>query len=175
MPRIVPMPDGNPLPGVAPVAVQQGRYVAMLIREETAPDQRRPFVYADRGMLATIGRAQAVAQIGLMRLSGLSAWLLWCVVHIFLLIEFRSRVRVMSEWVWTTSHSSLARESSIGERTRLAKKRERHRHHPRDLTRRNESTSNDCGPSLIIQHFLAHGILSLPFNLSHLTFHASLD
>jgi len=92
--------DGNPLPAIAPVAVQQGRYVARLIREETAPDQRRPFVYADRGMLTTIGRAQAVAQIGLLRLSGLSAWLLWCVVHIFLLIEFRSRVRVMSEWIW---------------------------------------------------------------------------
>ena len=93
-------PGGNPLPGIAPVAMQQGRYVARLIREETAPDQRRPFVYADRGMLATIGRAQAVAQFGLLRLSGLFAWLLWCVVHIFLLIEFRSRVRVMSEWMW---------------------------------------------------------------------------
>jgi NADH dehydrogenase len=93
-------PDGNPLPGLAPVAVQQGRYVAMLIREETAPDQRRPFVYADQGMLATIGRAQAVAQFGQLRLSGLVAWLLWCVVHIFLLIEFRSRVRVMLEWMW---------------------------------------------------------------------------
>jgi NADH dehydrogenase len=91
---------GVPLPGIAPVAVQQGYYVAMLIRGETPPDQRRPFVYADRGMLATIGRAQAVAQFGLLRLSGLSAWLVWCVVHIFLLIEFRSRVRVMSEWVW---------------------------------------------------------------------------
>ena len=91
---------GNPLPGVAPVAVQQGRYVARLIREETAPDQRRPFVYADQGMLATIGRAQAVAQIGRLRLSGLVAWLLWCVVHIYLLIWFRSRVRVMSEWMW---------------------------------------------------------------------------
>jgi NADH:quinone reductase (non-electrogenic) len=91
---------GAPLPGIAPVAVQQGYYVANLIRGETPPDQRRPFVYADRGMLATIGRAQAVAQFGLLRLSGLSAWLLWCVVHIFLLIEFRSRVRVMSEWVW---------------------------------------------------------------------------
>jgi NADH dehydrogenase len=91
---------GSPLPGIAPVAVQQGRYVATLIRGETSPDQRRPFVYADRGMLATIGRAQAVAQFGLLRLSGLSAWLVWCVVHIFLLIEFRSRVRVMSEWVW---------------------------------------------------------------------------
>lgn len=91
---------GAPLSGIAPVAVQQGYYVAMLIRGETPPDQRRPFVYADRGMLATIGRAQAVAQFGLLRLSGLSAWLVWCVVHIFLLIEFRSRVRVMSEWVW---------------------------------------------------------------------------
>ena len=93
-------PDGNPLPGLAPVAMQQGRYVAMLIREETAPEQRRPFVYADRGTLATIGRAQAVAQIGLLRLSGLVAWLLWCVVHIFFLIGFRNRVRVMSEWMW---------------------------------------------------------------------------
>ncbi len=92
--------DGIPLPGLAPVAVQQGRYVATLIREQTAPDQRRPFVYSDRGMLATIGRAQAVAQIGLLRLSGLVAWLLWCAVHIFLLIEFRSRARVMSEWMW---------------------------------------------------------------------------
>ncbi|TKB75149.1 MAG: NAD(P)/FAD-dependent oxidoreductase [Nitrospira sp.] len=91
---------GNPLPAIAPVAVQQGRYVASLIREEIAPDQRHPFAYADRGMLATIGRAQAVAQIGLLRLSGLPAWLLWCAVHIFLLIEFRSRVRVMSEWIW---------------------------------------------------------------------------
>ncbi len=92
--------DGNPLPGVAPVAVQQGRYAAMLIREETAPDQRLPFVYADWGMLATIGRAQAVAQIGRLHLSGLVAWLLWCLVHIYLLIWFRSRVRVMAEWIW---------------------------------------------------------------------------
>jgi NADH dehydrogenase len=51
-------------------------------------------------MLATIGRAQAVAQFGQLRLSGVVAWLLWCVVHIFLLIEFRSRVRVMLEWMW---------------------------------------------------------------------------
>jgi NADH dehydrogenase len=93
-------PGGDPLPGVAPVAVQQGRYVAMLIRGKTAQDLRRPFVYADRGMLTTIGRGQAVAQFGLLRLSGLPAWLVWCVVHIFLLIEFRSRVRVMSEWIW---------------------------------------------------------------------------
>ena len=93
-------PSGNPLEGLAAVAVQQGRYVARLIREETAPDQRRPFVYADWGMLATIGRAHAVAQFGLLHLSGLFAWLLWCVVHIYLLISFRSRMRVMAEWIW---------------------------------------------------------------------------
>jgi len=93
-------PDGNPLPALAPVAMQQGRYIALLIRRETPPEQRRPFVYADRGMLATVGRAQAVAQIGPLHFSGLMAWLLWCVVHIFFLIGFRNRVRVMLEWMW---------------------------------------------------------------------------
>ena len=92
--------DGNPLPALAPVAMQQGRYVASLIRHETPPGQRRPFVYADRGMLATVGRAQAVAQIGPLHFSGLMAWLLWCVVHILFLIGFRNRVRVMLEWMW---------------------------------------------------------------------------
>ena len=92
--------DEKPLPGVAPVAIQQGRYVADLINRDVAPDQRPLFAYADRGMLTTIGRAQAVAQFGSVRASGLVAWLLWCVVHIFFLISFRSRFRVMSEWVW---------------------------------------------------------------------------
>jgi NADH dehydrogenase len=93
-------PDGIPLPGLAPVAMQQGRYVATLIQEQTAPERRQPFRYADRGMLATIGRAKAVAQIGRLHLSGLIAWLLWCVVHIFFLIGLRNRVRVISEWMW---------------------------------------------------------------------------
>ena len=92
--------DGKPLPGLAPVAMQQGRYVAKLIDRQTLPEQRQPFSYADRGMLATIGRAKAVAQIGRLHVSGLLAWLLWCVVHIFFLIGLRSRVRVMSEWIW---------------------------------------------------------------------------
>jgi NADH:quinone reductase (non-electrogenic) len=92
--------DGKPLPGLAPVAMQQGRYVGTLINQRTPPDQRRPFSYSDRGMLATIGRAKAVAQIGPLHVSGFFAWLLWCVVHIFFLIGLRSRVRVMSEWIW---------------------------------------------------------------------------
>lgn len=95
-----PGDDGTPLPGVAPVAVQQGRYVATLIERGFAAEQRPPFVYHDRGMLATIGRAQAVVQIGPLRVSGFFAWLFWCLVHIFFLIGFRNRVRVMSEWLW---------------------------------------------------------------------------
>ncbi|MEO5864353.1 MAG: NAD(P)/FAD-dependent oxidoreductase [Nitrospiraceae bacterium] len=139
---------GNPLPGIAPVAAQQGRYVARLIREGTAPDQRRPFVYADRGMLATIGRAQAVAQIGLLRLSGLSAWLLWCVVHIFLLIEFRSRVRVMSEWIWYyLTFKPGARIIYMKTRQAIAEA-ERRRLAPPGLTRRNDSVPKIEGQAL---------------------------
>lgn len=95
-----PGSDGKPLPGVAPVAMQQGRYVADLIHRNLTPEQRPAFVYADRGMLATIGRAQAVVQFGSMRTSGLGAWLLWCILHIFFLIGFRNRIRVMLEWIW---------------------------------------------------------------------------
>ena len=95
-----PGSDGKPLPGVAPVAMQQGRYVADLIHRSLTPEQRPAFVYADRGMLATIGRAQAVVQFGSLRTSGLAAWLLWCILHIFFLIGFRNRIRVMLEWMW---------------------------------------------------------------------------
>ena len=92
--------DGQAVPGLAPVAMQQGRYVAQLIEQGMAPSDRQPFTYADRGMLATIGRAKAVAQIGRIHVSGLVAWVLWCIVHIFFLIGIRSRLRVMSEWIW---------------------------------------------------------------------------
>jgi NADH:ubiquinone reductase (H+-translocating) len=92
--------DGKPLPGIAPAAIQQGRYVASLVNQGTVPDRRSPFVYKDRGMLATIGRAEAVAQFGPLHASGLLAWLIWCFVHIFFLIGLRNRVRVMLEWVW---------------------------------------------------------------------------
>ncbi len=95
-----PGKGGDPLPGLAPVAMQQARYVAKVIRGWTEPEQRRPFVYADRGALATIGRAKAVAQLGPFRFSGVIAWVLWCVVHVFFLVGIRNRFRVMSEWLW---------------------------------------------------------------------------
>lgn len=92
--------QGIPLPGMAPVAMQQGRYVARLIEQQLAPQHRSPFLYANHGMLATIGRAQAVVQMGRFHTSGLVAWLFWCFVHIFFLIGFRNRARVLSEWIW---------------------------------------------------------------------------
>jgi NADH dehydrogenase len=130
--------DGNPLPGIAPVAVQQGRYVAMLIREETAPGQRRPFVYADRGMLATVGRAQAVAQIGQLHLSGLVAWLLWCLVHIYSLIWFRNRVRVMSEWIWYYLTFKPGAGIIYMKTRQASEEAERRRRAPRGLTRKTD-------------------------------------
>lgn len=92
--------DEKPLPGIAPVAMREGEYVAKLINQGLPSEHRSPFTYTDRGMLATIGRAQAVAQLGPIHASGFLAWSLWCIVHIFFLIGLRNRIRVMSEWTW---------------------------------------------------------------------------
>lgn len=92
--------DGRPLPGVAPVAKQQGRYVADLVLARAAGRTRPPFRYRDFGSLATIGRKRAVAQIGRLRLAGFPAWLLWSVAHIYFLIGFRSRLMVAMNWGW---------------------------------------------------------------------------
>ena len=93
--------DGKPLPGVAPVAKQQGRYVADLINARVAGTKfPPPFRYRDSGSLATIGRKRAVAQIGKMKLRGFIAWLLWSVAHIYFLIGFRNRIVAMS-WAWS--------------------------------------------------------------------------
>jgi NADH dehydrogenase len=92
--------DGKPLPGIAPVAMREGQYVAQVVNQKLLPEQRSPFAYKDRGMLATIGRAQAVAQLGPIHASGPLAWVLWCIIHVFFLIGLRNRIRVMSEWTW---------------------------------------------------------------------------
>ncbi len=91
------------LPGVAPVAIQQGRYVAKLIREELEnPHAVRPaFHYWDKGSLATIGRAAAVAEFGKIHISGFLAWLSWLFVHILFLIGFRNRLLVFIQWAWS--------------------------------------------------------------------------
>lgn len=94
-------PDGKPLPGVAPVAMQQGIYVAELIKSRLRGEPYPPrFVYHDKGNLATVGRSFAVADFGGFVLDGFLAWLLWLVVHIFYLIGFRNRVLVIIQWFW---------------------------------------------------------------------------
>lgn len=92
--------SGKPLPGVAPVAIQQGRHVAQNVARDLAGRPRRPFRYRDKGSLAVIGRAQAIASFGRFRMSGFLAWLAWCFVHILFLIGFRNRALVLFEWAW---------------------------------------------------------------------------
>jgi len=95
-----PHQTGAALPGVAPVAIQQGRAVADNAMRRLSGQPTRPFRYRDRGNMATIGRAAAVAVVGRFELSGLIAWLAWLLVHIVFLIGFRNRVLVLFEWAW---------------------------------------------------------------------------
>ena len=98
----VARPDGSPVPGVAPAAKQMGEYVATTIARRLRGDDRArpPFRYRDAGSLATIGRMAAVAQFGKLQLSGLPAWIVWLLVHIYFLIGFRNRLAVMLDWAW---------------------------------------------------------------------------
>ena len=92
---------GRPLPGVAPVAKQQGHYVAEVLKARVNGKALPPFRYRDFGSLSAIGRKSAVAQIGPCKLSGFAAWLLWSVAHIYFLIGFRSRLTVAINWGWS--------------------------------------------------------------------------
>ena len=93
--------DGNPVPGLAPAAMQEGRHAAKNIVRTIRGEATLPFRYWDKGTLATIGKAAAVGDIGRLRFSGLVAWLMWLFVHIFFLIGFRNRFIVIVEWAWT--------------------------------------------------------------------------
>jgi NADH:ubiquinone reductase (H+-translocating) len=98
----VPEGEKAPLPGVSPVAMQQGRFVAQVIEARASgetPPQR--FEYVDKGIMATVGRSRAVAEVGKIRLSGLVAWLAWLVVHIWYLVGFRNQLAVFLTWVWS--------------------------------------------------------------------------
>jgi NADH dehydrogenase len=97
----VPGRDGKPLAGVAPVAKQEGKYIAKVIRARVSGGDLAPFRYRDPGLLAMIGRRTAVAQFGRIRLSGYLAWWLWSVAHIYFLIGFRNRLVVAMNWAWT--------------------------------------------------------------------------
>lgn len=100
--RFVPAGEEQPLPGVSPVAIQQGQFVAHCIdREVGGASERAAFHYRDKGIMATIGRSRAVARIGRVRLSGFLAWVAWLVLHIVYLIDFRNRVFVLLDWAWS--------------------------------------------------------------------------
>jgi NADH dehydrogenase len=93
--------QGKMLPGVAPVAMQQGVATADNIARNLRGEARQPFHYFDKGSLATIGRADAVAQFGKVHISGFIAWLSWLFIHIFFLIGFRNRIIVLLQWAWS--------------------------------------------------------------------------
>jgi NADH dehydrogenase len=93
--------EARVLPGVAPVAMQQGRYAGRLIKDRLAGCHTPPFHYRDKGTLATIGRARAVADISGIRLGGFVAWVAWLAVHIFYLIGFENRMIVLLRWAYS--------------------------------------------------------------------------
>jgi NADH dehydrogenase len=103
--------DKRPLPGVAPVAMQEGSYVARRILADIFGYARPAFQYVDKGNLAVVSFNEAVASIGKVRLTGFLAWLIWAFVHIFYLIEFDSKVIVLFQWIW--SHFTQRRSARL--------------------------------------------------------------
>jgi len=93
-------PDGKPWPGIAPVAMQQGRYVARLIENRLSGKKTAPFRYASKGDMATIGRAAGVADLGWVRFDGFLAWLAWLFIHLWFLVGFEDRLLVFTQWAW---------------------------------------------------------------------------
>jgi NADH dehydrogenase len=101
--------NGQPVPGVAPAAIQMGKFAARQIKRSVEGKQREHFEYLDKGSLATIGRSRAVADLGKLHIFGYFAWLAWLFVHLLFLIGFRNRLFVMIEWAWaylTYNHSA---------------------------------------------------------------------
>lgn len=92
---------GSPLPGTAPVAIQQGRFVSETIRRDLAGRPREAFRFVDKGQMATIGRSRAIVEIGKLRFSGWFAWVTWLVVHVYFLVGFKNRLLVVLHWAWS--------------------------------------------------------------------------
>ena len=103
--------DGRAMPGTAPVAMQQGRYIGETIRHEVSGGTRTPFVFVDKGQMATIGRSRAIVEMKHLTLAGLPAWVMWLVVHIYYLTGFRNRALVVLQWAW--SYVTFARGARL--------------------------------------------------------------
>lgn len=103
--------NGKLLPGLAPVAIQEGRAAAEAILADLHKKPRKPFKYRDKGQMATIGRRKAVAQIGRFQFSGILAWFAWLVVHVYYLVGFKNRIFVLVQWLW--SYATYQRGSRL--------------------------------------------------------------
>ena len=106
---------GRTLPAIAPVAIQQGRHVARIIRDRLRGREPAPFRYRGWGLLATIGRAYAVGEFGRLRLSGYPAWLLWLFVHLMKLVGYENRVLVLVQWAWNYFTRNRSTRLIVGE------------------------------------------------------------
>lgn len=93
--------NNQPLPGIAPVAIQQGKYVSNIIRNNNKINENKPFKFSDKGMLATVGKYKAIGKIGNLEISGITAWLFWSVIHIVYLIGYRLKLLVIIEWIFS--------------------------------------------------------------------------
>lgn len=111
----------NPLPGIAPVALQQGHWIAKNILQDMQGAVSRPFHYFDKGQLATIGRSRAVLELGKLQLSGFFAWVAWLVIHIYYLIGFQNRVFVAMNWAWSFLNFRRGARLIIGKEWRFYK------------------------------------------------------
>lgn len=109
------------LPGVSPVAMQQARYVAAIIRAElqNGASARKPFHYADKGSMATIGRSRAIAKAGKIEMTGFIAWLAWLFVHLWFLVGFKNRIVVLFNWIWQYLASKRGARVIMGRRSEL--------------------------------------------------------
>ena len=92
--------NGDPLPGIAPVAIQQGKYMAKILTSDKPLRNNKIFRYRDKGMMATVGGFKAIGVIGKFQISGLLAWLFWSLIHLVYLIGYKSKFIVLIEWVF---------------------------------------------------------------------------
>ena len=112
---------GKPLPGVAPVAMQMGEYVARLISEKIRNPafKPKPFHYFDKGSMSTIGRSKAVAQTGSIKLSGFLAWMMWLFIHLLFLVRFENRILVLLQWAWNYVTRNRSARLITGEKSEI--------------------------------------------------------
>ena len=121
---------GKPLPGVAPVAMQQGQYVGRILAKGVRDQNIAPFRYRDRGNMAIIGRASAVAQINRFQFFGFFAWLMWLFVHLMYLVEFENKVLVLVQWGWYYFRRNRAARLITGDEVTVLPSKGKRAHEP---------------------------------------------